>query len=222
MIGRVSVTTVVIKGVNGYGVRVSDPAATVQDYLDVVNEAIERGRLFRGRAERADCLGCDLCCQERIPLTSIDVLRLYSPLVPEPLTAFIRKHAHISVDGGAVDITLRRDRQGRCLFLRPGEGTCRIYDLRPLVCQTFICCPQTKRARRLREQIVNVGEDELVRQWLMENQRLNTTPHIDETSGRHRVRLDDWPLTPFSGKKAYDEVLLRSVCSPVVWGDIIA
>ncbi|RJX19299.1 MAG: YkgJ family cysteine cluster protein [Desulforudis sp.] len=221
MAGGVSVTTIVIQGVNGYDVHVSDPRASVQDYLDVVNKAIEDNQLYRGRAERTDCRGCDLCCQERIPLTSIDVLRLKAQVAPaESLTGFVRTHANVSVDGGAVDITLRLDRQGRCQFLHPDGRTCRVYTSRPLVCQSFICCPQTKRARKLRERIVNVGEDELVRQWLLKNRQLGTQPYIDRCLSAPAIDLRDWSETPFSGKTAYDEVLLREACLPGLWKQV--
>jgi Fe-S-cluster containining protein len=223
MSSKIRFVPTTIQGVNGLDLQVMDPAATVQDYLDAVNRAIEEALLYRGRADREHCLGCDLCCQERIPLTWIDVLRLREHIASgEKLTAFIRRYAHVHAEGSALDITLRLNPQGRCLLLNTGRKACLHYGRRPLVCQTFICCPQTRRARKLREQIVNLGEDELVRQWLLENRRLNSAPHIDSASGTVRVRLEDWVPTPFNGKTAFDQVPLRELCPPALWREMTA
>lgn len=221
MSAKVVVSTKVLQGVNGYDVCVADPTASVQDYLDAVNTAIENGRLFRGRAERQDCMGCDLCCAERVPLTSIDVLQLRRHLVPkDSVTEFIRKAGYVYVDGAAVDITLGFDRRGRCRFLDKERKLCRVYAHRPLVCQTFICCPQTRRARRLRECIVNRGEDELVRLWLLENGDRNVRWLIDEAVRTPAISLDDWPMGPFSGKTAFADIMLKDVCPPKLWCEV--
>lgn len=221
MSAKVLVSTTILQGVNGYDVRVADPTASVQDYLDAVNAAIDKGGLFRGRAERADCMGCDLCCAERVPLTSIDALRLRRHLAPgDSVTGFLRKSGYVFVDGAAVDITLGFDQRGRCCFLDKERRLCRVYAHRPLVCQTFICCPQTRRARKLRECIVNRGEDELVRMWLLENGNRDIRPLINESVGRPAATLDDWPPGPFSGKTAFAEVLLQDVCPPKLWREM--
>jgi len=218
-VGRVLVKVVRINGVNGYDVLVADHAATVGDYLDALNRAIEEMPLHRGRARRRACKGCDRCCAERLPLTAIDAEVLRRATWTPNLSAFLARYGHVLVDGRAVDITLARREDGRCCFLDPANRTCRLYAARPLVCQTFICCPQTKRARRLREVLVNRGEDELVRRWLAEAGAAGREPVIHE-GYNPRVRDTDWPATPFADREVYDEIPLREVCPPGIWREL--
>lgn len=215
---RVEITVRTIKGRPGYDVAVRDPEATVEDYLAALDRAITEGGLYRGRApERTDCRGCDRCCAERLPLTWIDYLNLREAVAPDAGPAsFLSAYGHVLVEGPAVDITLAADAAGRCCFLDPEARICRVYPARPLTCRTFVCCPSTSRARRLRAVLVNRGEDELVRQWLLEAQRLGRDPLIHE-GFRPRPRLADWPPTPFSGRTSYREVPLRAVCPPDLW-----
>ncbi|MDI6709942.1 MAG: YkgJ family cysteine cluster protein [Bacillota bacterium] len=216
---RVRVDMVRIDGANGYDLFVADPEATVGDYLAALNRAIEELPLDRGRARRRECKGCDRCCAERLPLTAVDARVLRRATGAPTLSAFLALYGHVLVDGRAVDITLARREDGRCCFLDCGTRTCRLYTARPLVCQTFICSPQTKRARRLREVLVNKGEDELVRQWLGEPGATGREPLIHEGYSP-RVRAADWPATPFAGCEGYDEILLREVCPPGIWREL--
>lgn len=218
---RVRVDVVRMNGANGYDLFVADPEATVGDYLSALNRAIEELPLDRGRARRRACKGCDRCCAERLPLTVIDAQVLRRATGAPTLSAFLALYGHVLVEGRAVDITLARREDGRCCFLDPATRTCRLYAARPLVCQTFICCPQTKRARRLREALVNKGEDELVRQWLEEAAAAGREPVIHE-GYNPRVRAADWPPTPFAGRRGYDEIPLRDVCPPGVWRELTA
>lgn len=215
----VRVDIVRINGVNGYDVFVVDPAATVGDYLAALNRAIEELPLDRGRARRRACKGCDRCCAERLPLTAVDARVLRRTTGAPTLSAFLALYGHVLVDGRAVDITLARREDGRCCFLDPATRTCRLYAARPLVCQTFICSPQTKRARRLREVLVNKGEDELVRQWLEEADATRREPVIHEGYSP-RVRAADWPATPFADREGYGEIPLREVCPPGIWREL--
>lgn len=218
---RVRIETVRIHGVNGYDLWVADPAASVGDYLQALNRAIEELPLDRERARRGVCKGCDRCCAERLPLTSIDVLLLCQATGVPSLPAFLALYGHVLVDGRVVDITLARRDDGYCCFLDPSTRTCRLYAARPLVCQTFICCPHTKRARRLREAVVNKGEDELVRQWFAETSKAGREPVIHEGYDP-RPQASDWPATPFAGRINYGDVLLREVCPSGVWRELLA
>ncbi len=205
----------------GYDLVVTDDMATVQDYLDAMNRAIAELPFSRGRKKVRECAGCDLCCAERAPLTWIDVLRLRKYLGEEgqSLQGFLDRAGYILVDGPAVDITLRREDDGRCIFLDRRSRLCTVYPARPLVCQTFICCPVSSRAAEVRQWVVNCGEDELVRRWLEQCAREGRQPGFHE-GYRPRPRLRDWQPNAFSGRGSYRRVLLREACPPRVWRQV--
>lgn len=220
---KVAVIVRKIRGQAGYDVSVRDPEATVEDYLAALDRAILELPLDRGRAPgRGSCSGCDRCCAERLPLTWIDCLNLKTAVAPEAgLADFLAAYAHVLADGPAVDIILAAGAGGSCCLLDHQTRTCRAYHTRPLVCRTFICCPSTTRARRLRAVLTNRGEDELVRQWLLDARRSRQPPLIHEGSSP-RPRLGDWPPTPFAGCSSYREVTLKAVCPPGLWRALTA
>lgn len=199
--------------VRGYDVAVIRGTATVQDYLNAVNHAFLYADLARRRNTGEDCLGCDRCCAERVPLTIVDCFQLMSALEPRSLNAFLSLYTTVKVTGPVVDITLRLLGDGYCTFLNRETRTCRVYPVRPFVCQSFRCCPATRRALALREAVVNKGEDELVRRWLK-------TLRITHYAERSSVKEADWPKTPFCGKRRYDLVPLRGVLSEKLWREL--
>ncbi|WP_066635028.1 YkgJ family cysteine cluster protein [Desulfolucanica intricata] len=218
---KVKVMTKKFNGQTGYDLEITDERATVQDYLNALNEAIIRASLFRSRTKVRKCEGCDLCCAERVPLTWIDICRLREIMKHRSATIqkVLDKYGYIVVDGPVVDIMLRRSQDNRCSLLDRSKGLCTIYHIRPLVCQTFICCPLSRRAERLREAVVNKGEDELVRMWLLEARAEHKKPLIHE-GYRPRPELRDWPPTPFAGCTNYNEVYLKSLCSKSLWTEL--
>ncbi len=205
----------------GYDVVVRDGGASVQDYLDALNGAIEELPLSRGRRKTAACRGCDLCCAERAPLTWVDVLNLEKHLKTGRLSLqqLLDRVGNILVDGPVVDITLRRNEDGSCIFLDRESRLCSVYPARPLVCQTFICCPASRRAARMRDLVVNSGEDELVRRWLLHSGKKGEEPAFHE-GYRPRVRIEDWRPNAFTGKKHYRRVLLKELCPPDLWRQV--
>lgn len=199
---------------------------SVQDYLDALNDAIIALDLFRARGtENRECKGCDTCCGERMPLTAIDLINLAkSPIIreifkekggsgEEILIKMIKRFCHIYVSGRAVDITLRLGADGKCPFLNRQSGTCSLYDFRPFVCQTYICCPASQEALELREAVVNAGEDELVRIWLNYAREAGIFLWYDAADAPE-VDLKDWTPGSFTGKEAYHQILLKEVLSP--------
>ena len=210
-----------IEGKQGYDISVLDEAATVQDYLDAVNEAIEQKSFYRSRSDVAVCAGCDLCCAERAPLTWVDVCRLreFSGDSDATVQSLLEKFGYVVVDGPVVDIMLKRGPDDRCILLNRTTSLCSAYQFRPLVCQTFICCALSRRAELLREAVVNKGEDELVRQLLWEARAGKRSPLIDE-GYRPKPDLRDWPSTPFAGRTGYHEVYLKEVCSEKLWREV--
>ncbi|MHB1419634.1 MAG: YkgJ family cysteine cluster protein [Bacillota bacterium] len=219
--GSVKFIPVDLKDGLGYDLTISDAGATVQDYLDAINEALECLPLSRLWHREGTCPGCDLCCRDRIPLTSIDLVRLLEATSGRnkgviPWHCGLRDLAFISIKGRAVDITLRIGDDRRCHLMDPDTGMCRIYSWRPLVCQTFSCAPLTTRAARLRETLVNTGEDELVRQWLLDAQKRGVEPIFNEAH-KPQVRMEDWETNGFGTYAAYDQVRIKDLCSPSLW-----
>ncbi|AEG59867.1 YkgJ family cysteine cluster protein [Desulforamulus ruminis] len=206
-------------GSNCYDVRVLTEEATVQDYLDAIN-------LFIDKNTSAPCRGCDECCWERIPLTSVDVLsyiqRLGSQLGLEknwPLLDFLKRYAYIYVEGQVVDISLGYTLEGACQFLNRDQRICTGYTARSLVCQSYICMESTERAQELRSQLVNQGMDEMVRLWLIQSRRRGGKLYMHEA---HKAcpQLADYPVNAFSGKESYSQVLLKDVCDPILWNEL--
>ena len=212
---RVKAIPVMINGQAGYDIRVTDPQATVQDYLDAVNNFIETAKCYRTRKPGTDsCFGCDLCCQERIPVTLIDVLNLAGG----ELGKFVGQMLHVYVEGRVVDITMGLDESGRCRYLDSSRGICGNYGKRPLVCQTFICCPSTQNAKKVREEIINAGEDELVRKWFEIKTKNNNLIIHEGVLAAPDIR--DYRRTPFAGVSSYEALRLKDVCTPRLWNRI--
>jgi Fe-S-cluster containining protein len=212
-----------INGRKGYDIRILSNTATVQDYLDAINKAIENNCFYRSRAVSiTDCAGCDLCCAERAPLTWVDLCRLreYSGDSSATVQALLDRFGYVVVDGPVVDIMLKRGQDNRCILLDRKTKLCAAYMFRPLVCQTFICCALSRRAELLREAVVNKGEDELVRQWLWEARASKRNPLIHE-GYRAKPDLRDWPSTPFAGRVGYQEVFLKDICPEKLWRELI-
>jgi len=206
---------------------------SVQDYLDALNEAILSQDLYRARGdEKLQCQGCDVCCGERMPLTLIDLIILsqsppvkavlgeesYSDL-EKTLARMIKRFCRVYVNGDTVDITLRLADDGKCPFLNRQTKTCSLYDFRPFVCQSYICCPASEEALKLRQSIVNAGEDELVRWWLDYARKAAIDYWYDEADNP-MIDSDDWKTGPFIGKTGYNEVLLTDILSPELFAKL--
>jgi len=210
----------------GYDLLVRDESAAVQDYLDAINAYIEDENLTRGENLKV-CKGCDGCCRERLPLTHIDVLKmLQAPGVQDtlaggrpPLLEFLAKFAHVYVEGPAVDIIFGRELHGACVWLKEAAGCCENYAWRPLVCQSYVCSPSSGKAKEIRSAIINQGMDELVRQAILTAGKAGV-PLIMHEAYDPSVSLEDWPENPFSGKINYGEILLRDLCSDVLWNEL--
>lgn len=225
------------RGKRGYRVSVLAEDASVQDYLDALNQGILSLELFRARGIQGDhCKGCEACCAERMPLTPIDLKVLAQcPSVMEwisnrglgpddeeqLLMALVRRFCRVYVKGSTVDITLRLGEDGKCPFLDPGAGTCSIYDFRPLVCQAYICCPASQEAFDLREAVVNAGEDELVRLWLS-HAREHSLDFWYHEADNPQVDPEDWKTGPYTGKDSYSQILIKELVTPELWDKLIA
>lgn len=203
----------------GYDLEITDDKATVQCYLDAVNRFQEK--------HVAGCKGCDGCCWERIPLTAIDVInylsaeKILSLLPPKTplLSSFVHRFCHVFCKGPVIDITLKNRSDGACIFLDTRQKICTHHSIRSLVCQTYVCLPHSEKAGRLRDTILNTGEDELVRRYLFEARSTDQYPKIDEGINAS-PSLEDYPPTPFSGKNRYEEILIKDIIPSDLWKNI--
>lgn len=204
----------------GYDLAVTGEGATVQDYLDALCAAMEKEPFYRAKNAGGRCEGCPLCCAERAPLTYIDVLRLMGYTgFSGGLLRFLDQSAFVVASGRVVDIVLRRGEDDFCIFLNRKNCLCAVYPARPLVCRTYICSPLSRRAAKLKELVVNAGEDELVRRWLEEGCREGRRP-VPHAGVRPRPRLSDWEPNAFTGRSCYREVLLKEICPPAFWREL--
>ena len=200
----------------GYDLEILSPEATAADYLAAVNQ-------FQDEFV-APCKGCDSCCWERIPLTYLDVLAyLADPRIQEALppglpalSAFVQQFCHVFGEGPVIDIALKQQANKACLWLDQSAQCCSRHPARTLVCQTFICLPHSEPAGKLRDLLLNIGEDELVRQYLLEAETF-AIPLVIHEGKNPSPRLADYPATSFAGKTAYSQVLLRDVLPAELW-----
>ena len=179
-----------------YDVALLEEDATVADYIRILDDFLD--------AKVAPCLGCDLCCSQRIPLTLPD-LYTYAGRERESIAAFLKEKAEIRYDGGAVDIKLAQREDGSCIFLDVEGHRCSDHPHRSLVCHTYICLTQTARAKDLREELINGGEDALAA-FLFDLGLL-------EDNGR----AENYPVDERWQGKSFDEIRLRDVLSPSVY-----
>lgn len=188
----------IIKVENGfaYDVWLLDENATVGDYIRLLDEFLD---------ERvAPCLGCDLCCSQRIPLTLPDIYT-YAGRERNSIAAFLKEKAEVRYNGRAVDIKLAQRNDDSCIFLDRENQKCADHIHRSLTCHTYICLPQTSRAREMREELINKGEDALVAALY----------DLDLLEGKER--REHYPVNPLWQNKSFDEILLKDVLSPSVY-----
>jgi Fe-S-cluster containining protein len=131
-----------------YDVRLLDENATVGEYIRLLDEFLDE--------KVAPCLGCDLCCSQRIPLTLPDIYT-YAGKERDSIAAFLKEKAEVRYNGKAVDIKLGQREDDSCIFLDRENQKCSDHIHRSLTCHTYICLPQTPRARALREELINKG-----------------------------------------------------------------
>ena len=185
-----------------YDVQIKDAAATLWDYIESLDAFLE--------AKVAPCLGCDNCCYQRIPLTLPDIYN-YAGRNPEAIGKFLREKCVVERCGPMVDIRLAQGKDGICVFLDGENQRCLDHSHRSLVCHTYICLPQTARARELREYLINQGEDALAAELL--------------SLGLLQSSLSEglsYTVPAAWCRKTYDEIILKEVLSPELWAALTA
>ena len=133
------------------------------------------------------------------------------------LDEFFKRFTYVAVSGRAVDISLSRKPDERCLFLDKESKRCLQYEKRPFVCRTYLCTNYSRRLTRLRGAIVNSGEDELVRLWLL---TATNDKYIMHEALEPAINPADWPENVWTGKQHFDEVIIKDIVSPALWADL--
>ncbi len=111
----------------------------------------------------------------------------------------------IRKSGAVYDIQLAQRDDGSCVYLDQQNQCCLNHGCRSLVCHTYICLPQTKRARDLREELINNGEDALI--GAVFALRL-----LEDPQGSKNYRVN-----PLWQDKSFAEIKLKEVLSPSVY-----
>ena len=129
------------------------------------------------------------------------------------LLRFIRDRAW--VDAEAADVCLRRLPAGSCIYLDTDSARCTAYAIRPLVCRTYVCLPSDPAAEALRRQIVNEGENELLRllgeaAYAFPDLLPCLPPSVAANWRGFRAR-------GFTGKKNFADVFIREVVRQGLW-----
>ena len=176
-----------------YDVTLLDEDATIGLYIEALDAFLEE--------KVAPCLGCDLCCKQRIPLTLPDLYG-YAGFDGADQQAFLEEKTEIRKNGLAYDVKLAQRDDNSCVFLDRKNQRCLDHPRRGLVCHTYICLPQTERARILREALINSGEDALVGHLF----RLGVLK--DEKGQNNYPTLSAWE------GKTFAEIKLRDILSP--------
>lgn len=195
----------------GYDLEICDQEASVGDYMSALDDF--------AASHLADCQGCDTCCWERAPLTSVDIgpLSALLPPSPYPVHAVVEAFATLFISEDQVgDIYLRRGDDNACIFLDKKAKRCLHHPARPFVCRTHFCLPKTRRAQALRGAVVNMGENELLRLLLKEE-----SSGAKELIGNRLVK-EDYPPGPFCGVSKYEDISLRLIASPALWRELLA
>lgn len=179
-----------------YDVTVNNEDATIGDYIRLLDDFLEE--------KVAPCIGCDLCCKQRIPLTLPD-LYTYAGKKKEDIEIFLREKAVIQKNGLVYDVKLVQRDDGSCIYLDQKNQRCLDHAHRSLVCHTYICLPQTERARNLRESLINKGEDALFGAAF-------ALGILEDAKGK-----ENYPPDPLWQGKSFDEIKLKEVLPPSVY-----
>lgn len=201
--------------VMGCDIRINALDATVADLMDALDEF--------AAAHLADCKGCDACCQERAPLLSADIPALAS-LLPQPgdwpAHTAVERFGTLQISDGVSDIFLRRDEDSVCAQLKRDSRSCSIWPQRPFVCRSHFCLPRSARLELLRQDVANLGLNELTRLLLAEES--SGAPCLDGVPLKDKLDPTDYPANALTGKDSYAEILIKDCVSRDLWRDLCA
>ncbi len=186
-----------------YDVEIYDPDATVADFEEACQDLFSGDEAYRKYSD--SCLGCCICCSERIPVTRLDLERMYvkyrerNGCESTDFKEWVEKIAGIERIGECVDVTLMVDGDCICKFWDREKGLCSVYRERPFACRTYLCAPMSHRLEELRSQIINKGQDDLV-------------PHLCQDAPELYQKKND-----FAKVKSYSDIKIRDICSKRLW-----
>jgi hypothetical protein len=194
----------------GCDIKINSDDATLADLLQAQQEF--------ATAYLEDCRGCDACCQERAPLIAADIPALAAllPPSPYPATGVCAAYAELALDdNGVLDICLRRGETGACCLLDLQQHICCEHPARPFVCRSHFCLPRSDALAALREEVINMGENELARLLLAE--KALGAPPLPDGNLLARLAAADYPPNPMSGQDSYAQIRIRDVISQELW-----
>lgn len=195
----------------GCDIAVYDDSATVADMLTALDEFAAE--------HLADCRGCDGCCKERAPWIAADIPALAALTEDDtfPVHSAIAAFGELTVDRhGATDICFRRGKNdGICCLLDKAGKFCTRHPHRAFVCRTHFCIPRSDEFSQVREEIVNMGENELTR--LLLNEEQNGAAPLTRRPLAKKVKAADYPANAQSGKTSYDQLVLKEILSAELW-----
>ena len=189
-------------GEYGYDISITDQTATLADFLMGLDNF--------AAAHLAACRGCDGCCHERAPLTSLDIPLLAALLPPSCYPAHSVLDAfgtlHVSKKNVA-DITMRRNKNGSCFILDIEGKFCTIHHARPFVCRSHFCLPKSEVLQEIRAATANAGENEFIR-LLIAEEKLGAPVVLPP-----QIKEKDYPPNVLTGKMGFNEVLICDLMS---------
>jgi len=212
---RINVFSCNINKKIGLDVEILSDEATIADYCNAMDNFILNNEFSRLRSSTNECEGCDICCKERIPLTIIDVKRLKMRLDDNlSMEDFLRRYTYVIVNSNIVDITLVIGENGRCMFLNEQLKKCCYYVDRPFVCRTYVCAEISARANKLRNYILNSGEDELMFLWqdLYEKGICIVHETLDFSFEPNKYVRNAW-----TGAESYEDIVLKDILPTSLW-----
>ena len=91
---------------------------------------------------------------------------------------------------------------------------------RPFVCRSHFCLPRSARLELLRQDVTNLGLNELTRLLLAEES--SGAPCLDGVPLKDKLDPTDYPANALTGKDSYAEILIKDCVSRDLWRDLCA
>ncbi|MFH1999906.1 MAG: YkgJ family cysteine cluster protein [Planctomycetota bacterium] len=115
-------------------------------------------------SQEDQCRGCGKCCHRDVPVTLLDIHNIASRLGMNPKEAFSEYIEHVEYRP-RMTFRIRKTENHACMFLTP-ERTCSIYEVRPGICELYLCRRDSKT--RFRELLRDSGGQARLRQRMLE------------------------------------------------------
>lgn len=111
-------------------------------YYESLKAVLDDGEEYSNNCIDGRCSNCGECCADLLPLTQKELQRLKDYAKKHRL----REHRQAPFfDLSATDLT--------CPFRNQAERRCDVYEVRPLICRSFICTKLLQQAQKDRDLI---------------------------------------------------------------------